>query len=165
MSSIPISEMMLRFKRWFLRQQNNVKEDVLLFAYDNRPRKSVKLSQLMGEENTGKGFDVDLAEGQVRERELQNILSGKVEVKTDFMVSRTGNVAIEYECYGEPSGINATESEWWAIVLDGDKYQGRQIVLVSIERLREIVRGCRVVNGGDNGAAKMYLVPVEKFVQ
>ena len=26
---------------------------------------------------------------------------------------KTGNIAIEYESYGKPSGINATDSDYW----------------------------------------------------
>lgn len=164
MSQIPAEAVLNRFKAWFVKQSVQLKEDILLFAYSNRPRKDVKLSRLLGEENTGKGFDIDLAQGQESERELRDILTGKIEVKTDYLVSNTGNVAIEFECSGRPSGIETTESPWWAIVLDGDRYRGKQIVLISTSRLREIVRGAKVVSGGDNGRARMYLVPVRRLL-
>ena len=38
----------------------------------------------------------------------------KIEVKSERDVwQKTGNIAIEYESYGKPSGINATESDYW----------------------------------------------------
>jgi len=38
----------------------------------------------------------------------------KIEVKSERgMWMRTGNIAIEFESYGKPSGIAATESDYW----------------------------------------------------
>ena len=57
-----------------------------------------------------KKFDLDLQYGQVREQMVADMLQNKkIEVKSERDVwQRTGNIAIEYECYGKPSGINAT---------------------------------------------------------
>ena len=62
-----------------------------------------------------KKFDIDLAYGEVREQQIADMLTNKkIEVKSERDVwQRTGNIAIEYECYGKPSGINATESDYW----------------------------------------------------
>ena len=62
-----------------------------------------------------KKFDLDLQYGQVREQMVADMLQNKkIEVKSERDVwQRTGNIAIEYECYGKPSGINATESDFW----------------------------------------------------
>ncbi len=51
-----------------------------------------------------KRFDLNLAEGKLSENRLASILK-TVEVKRDFKTSDTGNVAIEYACNSEPSGI------------------------------------------------------------
>ena len=62
-----------------------------------------------------KKFDIDLAYGKVREDMIKEILQDKkIEVKSErYVWKRTGNIAIEYECYGKPSGINATEADYW----------------------------------------------------
>jgi len=61
-----------------------------------------------------KKFDIDLQYGKVREQLVADMLQDKkIEVKSERDVwQRTGNIAIEYECYGKPSGINATESDY-----------------------------------------------------
>ena len=60
-----------------------------------------------------KKFDIDLCYGKVREKRVANMLQDKkIEVKSERdMWARTGNIAIEYESYGKPSGISATESD------------------------------------------------------
>ena len=62
-----------------------------------------------------KKFDIDLHYGQVREKYVADMLQDKkIEVKSERdMWQRTGNIAIEYESYGKPSGINATEADYW----------------------------------------------------
>ena len=57
-----------------------------------------------------KKFDIDLEYGKVREQQVADMLQDKkIEVKSERDVwQKTGNIAIEYECYGKPSGINAT---------------------------------------------------------
>ena len=57
-----------------------------------------------------KKFDIDLEYGKVREQMVADMLQDKkIEVKSERgMWMRTGNIAIEYECYGKPSGIAAT---------------------------------------------------------
>ena len=56
---------------------------------------------------------MDLLVGQVRERKLGELLEGKgVEVKSDFMAQRTGNVFVEYRSRGKLSGISTTEAEY-----------------------------------------------------
>ena len=70
-------------------------------------------------------FDLDAAVGRQGEMFVKDIASalaeGTVEVKTDQLAHRTGNVYIEYACMRkgkwQPSGIAATTSEVWAFVL------------------------------------------------
>jgi hypothetical protein len=151
------------FRDWYDKQDAETKEKVLQYAYENRPRPHVKLSQVLGFENTGTKFDLDLAQGQIAEDELAEILAGKVEVKTDNLVGRTGNLAVEFMCNDKPSGISASESPWWAFVFDG-RFEKKVVVLVSKDRLCELLPGCRIVRGGDGGRAEMYLVPKEKLL-
>ena len=49
-------------------------------------------------------FDLDLKFGQEKENELQEIFNNKlVEVKTDRVCQKTGNVFVEIEDNGKPS--------------------------------------------------------------
>ena len=114
-------------------------------------------------------FKLDLPKGEEAERTIAFLLNMQdgdlIEVKRDFIVSDTGNIAIEYECRDEPSGIATTRAAWWAILLDGLDYNGAVIVLIRTGRLKAIARKLyhlegRVVPGGDNGSAKMVLLPV-----
>ena len=49
-----------------------------------------------------KKFDIDLEYGKVREQQVADMLQDKkIEVKSERDVwQKTGNIAIEYECYG-----------------------------------------------------------------
>ena len=62
-----------------------------------------------------KKFDIDLEYGKVREQFVADMLQNKkIEVKSERdKWQKTGNIAIEYESYGKPSGINETEADYW----------------------------------------------------
>ena len=165
MAMIPIELAIARFKSWFLGLPTNWKKDILRFVYEHRPRPDIRLVDLFCFENRGKKFDLDLLDGQVAENVLANLLAGTIEVKTDSAVSRTGNVAVEYLCSGRPSGIRTSEAEHWAFVLNGEKYQKEVIIIIRTKRLLTLLNGCRTVNGGDDGIARMHLLPVERLVK
>lgn len=113
-------------------------------------------------------FDIQLAEGEIAEEELRQLFTGGVtiEVKRDFMVSDTGNVAIEEAYRGKPSGIETTEADVWAIVLDGPEYQGEVKILISTKRLRCLVKEVKkYVRGGDIKRSQMRLIPVEWLIR
>lgn len=114
-----------------------------------------------------KKFDLDLAYGQMHEDRVLDMLENKkVEVKTERgMWTNTGNIAIEFESYGKPSGINATEADYWFhnLAVDDDVYC---TLVFKTENLRKIVEKLdnhRIVKGGDNWASKMYLVNISKL--
>ena len=73
------------------------------------------MEKLAPSKKNRKKFDIDLEYGQVREKKVADMLQGKkIEVKSERgMWQRTGNIAIEFESYGKPSGIAATESDYW----------------------------------------------------
>ena len=62
-----------------------------------------------------KKFDLDLEYGQIREDKIADMLNNKkIEVKSERgMWMKTGNICIEYESYGKPSGIITTEPDFW----------------------------------------------------
>lgn len=100
-----------------------------------------------------KRFDLNLAEGKEIEGKVKRLLTGeeKVEVKRDFKVSQTGNVAIEIECRGKPSGIATTQSDWYAIALDGAEFESEVVIFITTERLQRLVGAApgRFIYGGD----------------
>ena len=62
-----------------------------------------------------KKFDIDLSYGAIREDKIIDMfLNKKIEVKSEKnMWQDTGNICIEYESWGRPSGIKATEADYW----------------------------------------------------
>ena len=62
-----------------------------------------------------KKFDIDLEYGTIREEKIIDMfLNKKIEVKSERDTwMKTGNICIEYESYGKPSGIIATEADFW----------------------------------------------------
>lgn len=89
------------------------------------------------------------------------------EVKRDRLVSRTGNVAIEIECYDKPSGISVTEANSWIFLLSGEEYSDKVAVAISVDRLKLLVNNpkYRRAWGGDNNAALVVLVPVKDLLE
>jgi hypothetical protein len=74
----------------------------------------------MSEGLSNKGFEYDLKLGQERENALAQILGNDstIEVKSDRMARKTGNVFIEVESRGKPSGLSTTLADHWAIEVD-----------------------------------------------
>ena len=117
-----------------------------------------------------KKFDLDLKYGKVKEEIVANMLQDKkIEVKSERgMWLKTGNIAIEYESYGKPSGINATDSDYWFHNLCvGDEVFGT--LVFETKMLKKIVNTSinenqvRSVSGGDHMASKMYLMNIQNL--
>jgi len=114
-----------------------------------------------------KKFDLDLQYGKVREQEVADMLQDKkIEVKSERGVWwKSGNIAIEYESYGKPSGIEATESDYWFHNLClGDTTFAT--IVFKTDVLKNIISQLdhiRSVNGGDGYKSKMYLLNLEKL--
>ena len=117
--------------------------------------------------NDRKKFAIDLSYGKVREKMVAEMLQDKkIEVKSERDVwMRTGNLAIEYECYGKPSGINATESDYWFHNLCvGDEVFATLVFDVnSLKRIIDNLDYKKTVSGGDNNASRMYLLNLQKL--
>ena len=117
-----------------------------------------------------KKFDLDLKYGKVKEEIVANMLQDKkIEVKSERgMWLKTGNIAIEYESYGKPSGINATDSDYWFHNLCvGDEVFGT--LVFETKMLKKIINASinankvRSVSGGDHNASKMYLMNIQNL--
>ena len=114
-----------------------------------------------------KKFDLDLQYGKVREKKIAEMLENKkIEVKSERDIwQKTGNIAIEYESYGKPSGINATESDYWFhnLCIGDDVFA---TVVFKTKNLKRIINNLdykRSVAGGDHNASKMYLLNIQKL--
>jgi len=113
-----------------------------------------------------KKFDIDLAYGEVREDKIADMLTNKkIEVKSEKdLWQKTGNICIEYESWGKPSGIEATESDYWFhnLCVGDDEYC---TLVFDTKVLKKIIsiNKFRSVSGGDNNASRMYLIPLNKL--
>ena len=114
-----------------------------------------------------KKFDIDLEYGKVREQMVADMLQDKkIEVKSERDVwQKTGNIAIEYECYGKPSGISATESDYWFhnLCIGDETFATIVFDTNSLKRIIENLDYKRSVSGGDNNASRMYLLNLQKL--
>lgn len=117
--------------------------------------------------NNDKRFDLDLAYGQVFEKKVADILgNSKIEVKTEKdKWKQTGNIVIEYESRGKPSGIITTEADYW---LHNMAYGDNIVfsILVSVTTLRRYIaqHNPRSVIGGDDMTSKLYLIKLTDLV-
>ena len=86
-------------------------------------------------------FDLDLKFGQQKENELQEILHNEqIECKTDKICKRTGNVFVEFEDRGKPSGILNTKSKNYAICLWVEKRKDQLWVLIPTKILKKLMK-------------------------
>jgi hypothetical protein len=116
-----------------------------------------------------KKFDIDLEFGQQWEKYIDEMFSGAktCEVKTERdRWAGTGNICIEVQSYGKPSGLDATEADLWVHNLTKDGKLLCSLVFPT-EVLKQLVPKASkgTVMGGDNRASKLHLVPLKKLMQ
>ena len=112
-------------------------------------------------------FDICLEFGEKYENEFQKIIESKqIEVKTDKICQRTGNIFVEFESRGKESGINTTTANYWVYCLWTDKFKEQTYVFIPTRRLKKLIKEkeYRISNGGDNWTSKGYLVPKEDLL-
>lgn len=114
-----------------------------------------------------KKFDLDLQYGKVREQLVADMLQDKkIEVKSERgMWQKTGNIAIEYQSYGKPSGIAATESDYWFhnLCVGNDTFCTLVFDTKSLKKIIKNLDSKKSVSGGDNNASRMYLLNLQKL--
>lgn len=113
-------------------------------------------------------FRHDLKVGHRGERYLAAVLEGStIEVKADSWVSRTRNIAVEFESRGKPSGIAVTEADYWCFIFDGD-HQKRSFIMVDTEKLKDTARRYWQMGSikamGDKNTSRSVLIPLCEFV-
>jgi len=133
----------------------------------NMKRRRAVMKNLEPKIEDRKKFDIDLEYGKVREQQVADMLQDKkIEVKSERDVwQKTGNIAIEYECYGKPSGINATESDYWFhnLCIGDETFATLVFDTASLKRIIANLDKKRSVSGGDNNASRMYLLNLQKL--
>lgn len=120
-------------------------------------------------------FDLDLKFGQQGEQWLRTLGAPgglKIEVKTERdQWFSTGNLVFEYRCRGKPSGVSTTEADFWVQILskDGVVYGMMGWPTAQLKAfLRTVVKrpgdyGARLVNGGDDKASEMVVIPISQL--
>ena len=90
-----------------------------------------------------------------------------IEIKEDMSCKKTGNVALEFDCRGKPSGISVTKADSFIYKI----HRPNEIVYLAIktEALRQLIRDkkhIRIVCGGDVDSHSMnYLFRYDDFVK
>lgn len=113
-----------------------------------------------------RNFDIDLRYGQDGEELVLSLLNGgkKIEVKTDRMAHKTGNIAIEFQCRGRLSGIATSEADYWAFVLNDNKF----VLFIKTDILRALARLYYekgfIKKGGDDKASDMIVIPLKILI-
>jgi len=114
-----------------------------------------------------KKFDIDLQYGVVREDKIADMLQNKkIEVKSERdLWQKTGNICIEYKSYGKPSGIDATESDYWFhnLCIGDDEYCTLVFNTATLKKIVKRLDSFKTVSGGDHKASQMYLLNLQKL--
>jgi hypothetical protein len=143
-------------------------------AYNHRTLTRVDQPQLPLEKitfNRDKKFDLQLSAALVNERRLADIFSAakieKIELKSEtWLWERTGNICVEYRQNGRPSGIAATEADYWVHELRRD---GKTLcyLMFPTERLKELAlaAGRFHEGGGDGGRFCNVLIPLSAILK
>lgn len=112
-------------------------------------------------------FDIDLEYGQIFEKKIADMFqNSKIEVKTERdKWNSTGNIVIEFESRGKPSGIATTEAEFWFhnLALHGELIMTLVFPVAVLKRYLADNKP-RVVRGGDDNTSKLYLINLVDLV-
>lgn len=89
--------------------------------------------------------------------------SGEVitfEIKEDFMTGKTGNIALEFESRGKPSGIQTSKADFY-IYVTHMKDCIVQYTLFHTPTLKEIIKSklyTSIITGGDEGSQTRFYI-------
>ena len=114
-----------------------------------------------------KKFDIDLQYGTIKEEKIIDMfVNKKIEVKSERgMWMKTGNICIEYESYGKPSGIITTEADFWFhnLCIDDNIFCTLIFDIPKLKQLIDKLDFKKSVSGGDHKASRMWLVNIRKL--
>ena len=130
--------------------------------------KHIDMLQTAKKKKYSSDFDVDLEFGQKYEEQAKAMLLDKrstFEFKTERNYwYKTGNMAVEVECYGKPSGISITKAKYWCVmfVYNNKLFERRIFDVPVIKRLvKKYYNKMKV--GGDYNMSRFILVPLKEF--
>ena len=117
--------------------------------------------------NYDSDFSADAKKNKIAKRILKEVLENPKKVTRDARCYRSGNVVVEYESKGKPSGIVTTKDSWWCFVLSGG-FKDEVIIMVEMDRLKKIAereyqRG-NICVGGDSNTSKLIKIPVKDLL-
>jgi len=112
-------------------------------------------------------WDIDLKFGEDSEHRIKEMLSNgdKLEIKTERdKWYDSGNIYVEIESRGKASGLETTKADYWVINLNKNNKDYCKLFF-EIEDFKKITHKYRykLVNGGDNGTSKGYLIPIKEL--
>ena len=123
--------------------------------------------------NINKGHDIfvpkssfvtDLPFGQKYEKEFKDVMYGKTEVKTDRLCQKTGNLYVETESRGKPSGITTTDSDMWSFCLWKENRERQIYISIPTKILKKLMTKYPIKAGGDNYTSKGHVIPKEDLL-
>jgi hypothetical protein len=79
------------------------------------------------------------------------------EVKSDRCAYRTGNLFVEYECGGKPSGLSSTSAEFWVYFVVKPSGE-HDVYLIPIADLKAKTKGAPKVSDGDGNRVRGWLI-------
>lgn len=116
--------------------------------------------------NDNNEFDLDI--GMYNE-ETDLAINFTVELKEDFYCKKSGNVAIEVECRGKPSGIEVSKATFWAYTLHTPN-DGKKVVVFDrqafLNKLRlNLVPYVEKVGGDKGSKTRLLLIKLDDFLK
>jgi hypothetical protein len=118
--------------------------------------------------NFNKDFKFDLDFGVLNgETWFHEIMTNKtIEVKCDRIAIKTGNVYIEYESRGKPSGIATSQADYWVY-----KFDEESAIIFKTEALKNKLKKLvslgiakADIEGGDNKTSKGILLSLKDLL-
>ena len=109
-------------------------------------------------------FDKQLKFGKEQEDQFYKDVTGDVEIKCDKICIRTGNVFVEFEDAGKPSGINTTKSKYYVFTLYKEDRKLQTHVMIPTSRLKKLMKKYPIKSGGDNWEARGHIIPAKDLL-
>tara|TARA_R100001594_G_C4026169_1_gene260264 strand:+ start:442 stop:834 length:393 start_codon:yes stop_codon:yes gene_type:complete len=119
--------------------------------------------------NNNSDFDVDLKFGNKHEKQIGKLLGLKaeeIEVKTERdWWDKTGNICIEIERRGKPTGLSITKAKVWVHVLAKGNTQYLRLIF-DVPKLKKLTKkfkdNWKMV--GDRRETKAIMIPFKKII-
>ena len=117
----------------------------------------------------GLGYNVKMNDSNIKCSEYDMIINNdmeeiKIEVKSDRVSAKTGNLFIEFESNNIPSGISVTESNFYVYYIINNKGYNMYIIpTLDIKMLIDDKKYFRMLNAGYKKYSRGYLFRISLF--